>query len=74
VSRASQRRVTARQHEVLELIADGLTDKEIAARLGIRYRTVRSHVDALEAIFGVTTRAGLIGRWLRVGTPEPPPV
>lgn len=51
------------------MIADGLTDKEIAARLGIRYRTVRSHVEALEAAFSVTTRAGLVGRWL--GTVDP---
>lgn len=67
-----ERRLTSRQRQVLELIADGLTDKDIAARLGIRYRTVRSHVEALEAAFGARTRAGLVGSWLRVRRPPEP--
>jgi DNA-binding CsgD family transcriptional regulator len=56
--------ITGRQREILELLAAGLTDKQIAARLGISYRTVRSHIEALEEVLEVHSRAGLVGRWL----------
>jgi LuxR family maltose regulon positive regulatory protein/two-component system response regulator NreC len=49
---------------LLELLSRGLTDKEIAAAMGIGYRTVRTHLERLYDRFGVTTRAGLIGTWL----------
>ena len=41
-----------REHEVLTLAADGLTNKEIAYRLGISERTVQFH---LNSIFNKTT-------------------
>jgi DNA-binding CsgD family transcriptional regulator len=59
--------LTSRQKEVVQLVADGLTDKDIARRLGIRYRTVRSHLETVYLKFGVTTRAGLVGVYLRRG-------
>jgi len=36
--------VTRREQEVLQLLSQGLTDKEIAARLSISQRTVKNHV------------------------------
>lgn len=36
--------LTAREHEVLELIAAGRSNREIAQRLGITSKTVRNHV------------------------------
>lgn len=39
--------LTARQHEVLELIAEGVPAKVIAARLGIAELTVRNHIRAI---------------------------
>ena len=36
-----------REHEVLTLAADGLTNKEIAYRLGISERTVQFHVNSI---------------------------
>jgi DNA-binding CsgD family transcriptional regulator len=61
VPAASERpiRLTARQSEVLALIADGLTDAEAADRLGISPRTVRMHADVLRAKLGVKRRRQL---------------
>jgi DNA-binding NarL/FixJ family response regulator len=44
--------LTARQHEVLELIAAGLATRAIAARLGISVPTVRNHIRAILLQFG----------------------
>ena len=45
--------LTAREHEVLELMAAGLDPKAIARRLGISVHTCRGHVKALLAKLGV---------------------
>ena len=58
-------RLSPRQEEVLSLIADGFTDKEIAARLGLRQRTVRTHLERLYARNGLHNRAGALTIWLR---------
>jgi DNA-binding NarL/FixJ family response regulator len=41
--------LTSREREVLQLMAEGLDNSEVATRLGIRYGTVRSHVRNLIA-------------------------
>ena len=40
-------RLTARELEVLELLAKGMTNKEIAAKLVITVRTVKFHVSSI---------------------------
>jgi len=57
--------VTPRQVQVLRLLEQGFTDKEIAAELQIGYRTVRTHLELLYTKFGVSTRTGLVGAWRR---------
>jgi DNA-binding NarL/FixJ family response regulator len=37
-------RMTPREREVIDLIAEGLSNKEISTRLGIANHTVKSHV------------------------------
>ncbi|HEX4254776.1 MAG TPA: AAA family ATPase [Streptosporangiaceae bacterium] len=51
--------VTAREAEVLRLVADGLANKEIADRLHLSPRTVEKHVESLLRKLGVRTRTAL---------------
>jgi DNA-binding NarL/FixJ family response regulator len=48
--------LTARQQAVAELVAEGLTNAEIAARLSLSAKTVGHHVSALLAKLGVGSR------------------
>jgi DNA-binding NarL/FixJ family response regulator len=52
--------LTARQTEVLELLAEGLTNAEIADRLFISYRTVENHVSAVLMKLDVPTRSAAV--------------
>jgi DNA-binding CsgD family transcriptional regulator len=48
--------LTPREHDILALLADGLTNKQIGAALGISARTVNFHLDNLYAKLGVNSR------------------
>lgn len=52
--------LTPREIDVLQLVAQGQTNSEIAAELVISLRTVKSHVEALLLKLGQTHRAGLV--------------
>src|SRR5205814_1358650 len=56
--------VTERQAEILELAAGGLSDKEIAHRLGVTHRTVRSHLERLYNSSGVRGRTAVVVAWV----------
>ena len=56
LTRGNPAGLTARQVEVLRLVADGLTNAEIADRLVLSVRTVDTHVAAVLAKLGVATR------------------
>jgi LuxR family maltose regulon positive regulatory protein len=49
-------RFTARQREVVRLIAEGCSNQEIAVRLGVTARTAKAHCDTLRTKLGVTRR------------------
>jgi DNA-binding CsgD family transcriptional regulator len=51
--------VTEREAEVFALVTEGLTSREIAARLFLSVRTVDKHVERLLAKTGVSRRAEL---------------
>jgi DNA-binding NarL/FixJ family response regulator len=55
--------VSRREEEVLALLADGLTDRQIADRLGISPRTVETHVGSLLNKLGVRNRAEAARRY-----------
>ena len=55
--------LTPRELSVARLAGDGLTDKEIAARLAISPRTAENHVQRIREKLGIRSRAQ-IGRWV----------
>jgi DNA-binding NarL/FixJ family response regulator len=63
--------LTGREREVLEGIARGRTNKEIAADLGISYRTVETHRESLMKKLQIRTVAELTRFALSAGIVEP---
>jgi LuxR family maltose regulon positive regulatory protein len=59
--------LTAREREVLALIADGLANPEIAARLFVTVGTVKSHVNGLFGNLSVTSRTQAVARARALG-------
>jgi DNA-binding CsgD family transcriptional regulator len=59
--------LTAREIEVLELLAEGLPNKAIARRLGISDQTVKFHVASLSGKLGATNRTDAVRRAVRRG-------
>ncbi len=59
--------LTARQREILQLVAEGHTSKEIAQRLGLSYRTIETHRNQLMKRLGVTDLTGLVRFAVRAG-------
>jgi LuxR family maltose regulon positive regulatory protein len=53
--------------EVLQLIADGLTTKRIAARLCLSAETVKSHLGVIYAKLGADSRAHAVAIAFRQG-------
>jgi two-component system NarL family response regulator len=67
VERLDPARLTARQIEVLTLLADGLTNKDIGRRLYLSESTVKYHVRHAMELFGVERRAELVREVMRRG-------
>jgi DNA-binding NarL/FixJ family response regulator len=59
--------LTAREVEVLELLAEGLPNKSIAARLGISDQTVKFHVASICGKLGAANRTDAVRRAVRRG-------
>ena len=62
--------LTAREREVLDMLVQGLSKKEIAARLSVSFATVRTHLEHVYKKLHVRTQAEAVARWL--GGREPP--
>jgi len=58
--------LTRREHQVAELVADGLSNREIADHLVISKRTVDAHLDHIFSKLGVSSRVQL-ATWLKPG-------
>ena len=59
--------LSSREREILALVADGLGNKQIAARLGISANTVKTHLELLFGKFGVSSRAEAVAMGVRRG-------
>lgn len=59
--------LTNRERDVLALLADGLGNKQIAARLGISTSTVKTHLELLFEKLEVSTRAEAVATAVRLG-------
>jgi len=59
--------LSAREREILRLLADGQTTASAAERLGVRESTVRTHVERMRCKFRVSTRAAVVAEGFRLG-------
>jgi DNA-binding NarL/FixJ family response regulator len=59
--------LTARELEVLQLLSEGLSNKEIGSRLGISESTAKFHVNAITGKLGANGRTDAVVRAARLG-------
>ncbi len=52
--------LSAREREVVELVVEGLRNKDVAERLGISEKTVKTHLTHVYQRLGVSTRSDMI--------------
>jgi len=69
--RASPAGLTARETEVLQLLAEGLSYAEVAERLVLSEKTVGHHVSAVLRKLGEPTRSRAVATALRLGVIQP---
>lgn len=69
---AERNAISDKQRELLELIGQGLTDKQIAAQLGVSVSAVRQRMQLLTEKTGIANRAGLAALAMSMGIlPDP---
>jgi DNA-binding NarL/FixJ family response regulator len=59
--------LTPRETEVLELVAEGLSNKAVAVRLGISDQTVKFHLTSITGKLGAANRTHAVRRAVRRG-------
>lgn len=59
--------LTARERDVLELVSQGLSNKQIAQKLQISEHTVKFHLSSIFAKLGVSSRTEAVNRGARQG-------
>ena len=64
---AAPMRITPRQKEVLQFLAAGRSNKEIAIALGLSPATVKTHVSQIIAVIGAANRAEATARAINLG-------
>jgi len=63
--------LTPRQREILQLVAEGHTSKEIGERLGLSFKTVEAHRGQIMERLGLDDLPGLVRFAVRVGLVSP---
>jgi len=59
--------LTPRELEILEMLAEGISNRTIAARLGISSQTVKFHVASIRAKLGAASRTEAVTFGVRQG-------
>jgi DNA-binding NarL/FixJ family response regulator len=59
--------LTEREHDVLELAAEALTARQMASRLGLRERTVTTHLEHIYRKLGVSSRVAAVTEAAKMG-------
>lgn len=69
-------RVSKRELDVLSLLAQGISQRETAYRLGISYQTVKNHAEAAYRRMGVNTLQEWLFKkgWTKIPGYQPPPM
>ncbi|WP_300343833.1 response regulator transcription factor [Nesterenkonia sp.] len=57
--------LSGRESQIMELVADGLPNKEIAALLFLSEKTVKNHINRIFSKMGVGSRAEAVSVWFR---------
>jgi DNA-binding NarL/FixJ family response regulator len=65
-----ERTLTARQREILQMLADGMHTEEVARQLGLSTETVRTHTKRILAKLGAGTRTQAVAIGIRSGLIE----
>lgn len=61
-------RLSPREHDVLELVAEGLTNREIAGRLSVSQKTAKNYVSSMLKKLDVKTRSAAAALMARIQT------
>jgi DNA-binding NarL/FixJ family response regulator len=65
-----ERTLTARQREILQMLADGMHTEEVAKQLGLSTETVRTHTKRILSKLGAGTRTQAVAIGIRSGLIE----
>jgi len=63
-STVRRKNLSPRQSQILALMAEGCSDKEIARKIGVSYPTVRTHIDRIFREYGLRNRTEAVAVWL----------
>lgn len=72
-TRSAPPQITARQREVLQLLLDGLSNRDISQRMGLSVDTVKDHLGGIMRALGVQTRTQAVLAAARYGFQPSPP-
>ena len=70
-SKSFSNQLSAREREIVQLLAEGKSNKEVAATLGISIRTAEAHRASVLQKLGIDSLAGLVRYAIRKGIIEP---